>query len=81
MRVAVTIAVLLAVVATALVAVCQQREMRRLQHDVWQLERRKERVERGRRGLAAAVEATRTPRHLLSEHHEAAGPVDGEDAR
>ncbi len=68
MKVVVTIAVLLAVVATALVAVCQHSETRRLQHDVWRLERRKEDLQRERRRLEAAVEASRTPRRLLEEH-------------
>lgn len=76
MRVVVTIAVLLAVVATALVTVCQHSETRRLQHDVWQLERRKQRLDRSRRALEGAVEASRTPRRLLEEH----GRV-GEDVR
>lgn len=70
MRVVVTIAVLLAVVATALVAVCQHSETRRLQHDVWQLEKRKERLERERRRVAASVSARRTPRNLLVTHAE-----------
>ena len=67
MRFLVTIAVLLAVVATALVAVCQHSETRRLQHQVWQLEQRKVDLERARRRLEAAVEETRTPRRLLAE--------------
>jgi len=66
MRFAVTFAVLLAVVATALVAVCQHSETRRLQYRVWQLERRSERLERARHRLQLAIEATRTPRHLLT---------------
>ena len=67
MRILVTAAVLLAVVSTAMVAVCQHSETRRLQHRVWQLERRRERLERTRRRLVAAIEAARTPRRLLSE--------------
>lgn len=67
MRILVTAAVLLAVVSTAMVAVCQHSETRRLQHRVWQLERRRERLERTRRRLIAAIEAARTPRRLLSE--------------
>jgi hypothetical protein len=66
MRAAVTIAVLLAVLATALVAVCQHSETRRLQYRVWQLERRRERLERKYERLARAIAATRTPRRLLS---------------
>jgi len=68
MRIAVTAAVLLAVVATAVVAVCQHSETRHLQYRVWQLERRRERLERDRRRLRAAIEAARTPRRLLCEH-------------
>ena len=68
MRVVVTASVLLAVVATALVAVSQQSETRRLQHAVWQLERRHENLDRARQRLEAAVEAARTPRRLLDEH-------------
>ncbi len=68
MRFAVTGAVLLAVVATALVAVCQHSETRRLQHRVWQLERRRVRLEKQAQRLAGTVEALRTPRRLLVEH-------------
>ncbi len=67
MRFVVTFAVLLAVVATALVAVCQHSETRRLQYRVWQFERRSERLERARHRLQLAIEATRTPRALLTE--------------
>ena len=67
MRAVVTIAVLLAVVAMALVAVCQHSETRRLQHEVWQLEKRKERIERERERVAASVASRRTPRSLLIE--------------
>lgn len=88
MKVVVTIAVLLAVVATALVTVCQHSETRRLQHEVWRLERHKERLERSRRRLEAAVEAGRTPRRLLGEHDleardelGAGYAFDGEDLR
>ena len=68
MRLAVTIAVLLAVVATALVAVSQHSETRRLQHRVWQLEQRRIRLERQADRLQTAIEAIRTPRRLLVEH-------------
>lgn len=68
MRIAVTVAVLLAVLATALVAVCQRSEIRHLQYRVWQLERRRERLERMYERLTRAIEATRTPRRLLLEH-------------
>jgi hypothetical protein len=64
----VTASVLLAVVATALVAVCQHTETRRLQYRVWQMERRSERLERSRLRLGASLAAGRTPRRLLEEH-------------
>ena len=67
MRVAVTVAVFLAVLATALVAVCQHSEIRRLQYRVWQLEHRRERLERKYERLTRALEATRTPRRLLND--------------
>ncbi len=65
MRLVLTVAVLLAVVATAMVAVCQHGETRRLQRRVWQLEQRRIRLERCAQRLRAAIEATRTPRRLL----------------
>ncbi len=67
MRVALTVAVLLAVVSMALVAVCQHSETRRLQYRIWQLERRRERLERTQNRLSLSIDATRTPRRLLSE--------------
>ena len=76
MRIAVTAAVLLAVVATAVVAVCQHSETRHLQYRVWQLERRGERLERDRRRLRGAIGALRTPRRLLREHDFDAPPRD-----
>jgi len=66
-RFLVSIAVLLAVVSTALVAVCQHSETRRLQRRVWQLEQRKVDLEHATRRLEAAVAAARTPRRLLAE--------------
>lgn len=68
MRLVLTSAMLLAVVATALVAVCQHSETRRLQRHVWQLEKRRVRLERQAERLSAAIQATRTPRRLLVEH-------------
>lgn len=68
MRIAVTAAVLLAVVATAVVAVCQHSETRHLQYRVWRLERRRERLDRDRERLRAAIQSARTPRRLLVEH-------------
>ncbi len=68
MRFVVISAVLLAVVSTALVAVCQHSETRRMQRRVWQLEQRRIRLERQAQRLLGAIDATRTPRRLLVEH-------------
>ena len=68
MRIAVTAAVLLAVVATAVVTVCQHSETRHLQYRVWRLERRRERLQRDKERVRAAIESARTPRRLLVEH-------------
>lgn len=82
MKVVVTIAVLLAVVAVALVTVCQHSETRRMQHEVWRLERHRERLERSRRQLQGAVEAGRTPRRLLEAHDRDGGfETEGGDVR
>ena len=67
MNIAVTAAVLLAVVATAVVTVCQHSETRHLQYRVWRLERRREGLERDSQRLRAAIEDTRTPKRLLLE--------------
>ena len=67
MRIVVTGAVLLAVVSTAVVAVCQHSESRRLQHRIWQLEKRRLRLERQAQRLESVVNAARTPRRLLVE--------------
>jgi hypothetical protein len=79
MRIALTLAVLLAVVATALVGVCQHSETRRLRNRVWRLERRSDRLERQRQRLAAAADAARTPRRLL-EARDAARGIDVAEA-
>lgn len=79
MRFAVTVAVLLAVVSTALVAVCQYSESRRLQHRVWQLERRRIRLERQADRLQSVVEAGRTPRRLLVEYDLHLKTVESEE--
>ncbi len=68
MRFAVISAVLLAVVSTALVAVCQHSETRRVQRRVFQLEQRRIRLDRQAQRLLGAIDATRTPRRLLVEH-------------
>ena len=75
MKIAVTAAVLLAVVSTAVVTVCQHSETRHLEYRVWQLERRRERLERDRRRLEAALSATRTPRRLLGAPPPQDGPA------
>ena len=68
MRFALVVAVLLAVVSTAVVAVCQHSETRRMQHRVWELERRRMHLERQAQRLESAIEAGRTPRRLLVEN-------------
>ena len=80
MKIAVTAAVLLAVVATAVVTVCQHSETRQLQYRVWKLERRRERLERDRRRLTSAIEAARTPRRLLGTSQHPACPTPGTSA-
>ena len=75
MRIAVTAAVLLAVVATAVVTVCQHSETRHLQYRVWRLERRRERLQRDRERVRAAIESARTPRRLLVEHDLGLSPT------
>ena len=67
MRIPLTIAVLLAVVATAVVAVCEHTEIRRLQYRVWKMERRSARLGRSIQRMEAALSAARTPRTLLTQ--------------
>lgn len=70
-RWATTIAVVLAVVATALAGLKEQSESRRLQYDLPRLERRLQRLER--RTMDAQTDVTRlcSPRSLLLEHEGA----------
>ncbi len=67
MRTVLAICVLLAVVGTAAVTVCQRAQIDRLEVEVWQMERRRDRLERESRRLSAALSQTRTPRSLLDE--------------
>jgi hypothetical protein len=80
MRFVLTGAVLLAVVGTALVAVCQHSERRRLQRCIWELDRRRERLEREALRLDAVVEAGRTPRRLLEARDAYAGAAPAASA-
>jgi len=81
MRFAIVVAVLLAVVSTAVVGVCQHSESRRLQHRVWELERRRMRLEREAERLEFAIESARTPRRLLQEHDGLCVPAPVSDER
>ncbi len=67
MNVVTTIAVLLAVVAVALVAVCEHSEVCRLRYRVLEVERRRDSLERQLREIDADIAATLTPRYLLEE--------------
>jgi cell division protein FtsL len=64
----VSVAVLLAVVATAVVSVCQRAQARHLKAEVYELERRHERLDREIRRIGAALEQARTPKSLLEAH-------------
>ena len=68
MRAATNIAVILAVVATALAGVKEQSESRRLQYDIPRLERRRDLLERRHRASEAAVARALSARSLLLEH-------------
>lgn len=74
MRTATTIAVVLAVVATALAGVKEQAESRRLQVEIPRAERRRDRLERRLRAAEAEVSRLLSPRSLLSELD---GPLPG----
>ncbi len=67
------IAVLLATVATAMVAVCEFTEIRRIQYQSYKVERRSEQTERRILRLRGSIEALTTPRRLL-EHLDAPAP-------
>ncbi len=58
-------AMLLAVLATAVVGVCEQAEVRHHEYRVWSLERRRAAAERQIQRLEAAARAARAPRVLL----------------
>ena len=59
------IALLLAVIATAVVGVCELTEVRRLQYEIWTQEARRQRAEQRLKRLAAAARAARVPRSLM----------------
>ena len=67
MRAALTLAVLLAVVAVAMVAVCEFSEVRRLRYRLWESERRRDSLSRQLRELDASIGARSTPRSLFEE--------------
>jgi hypothetical protein len=67
-RTATDIAVILAVVATALAGVKEQSESRRLQYDIPRLERRRDLLERRHRASEAAVARALSARSLLLGH-------------
>ncbi len=68
MRATTAIAVLLAVVGTALVGVREKSETTRLRYRVADLERRRDMLERQMRGVRSAASAALAPRALLAEH-------------
>lgn len=74
MRTATIIAVVLAVVATALAGVKEQSESRRLQYDIPTLERRRDLLERRVRAAEAGVARALSARSLLLEREAAALP-------
>jgi hypothetical protein len=73
MRTATTIAVVLAVVATALAGVKEQSESSRLQYDLPRLERRRDLLERRLRAAEAGVARALSARSLLAEQEALAG--------
>ncbi len=76
MRLATMIAVVLAVLATALAGVKEQSESCRLQYDIPRLERRRDLLERRLRAAEASVSQLLSPRSLLTEQERrAAGAV------
>ena len=70
-------AMLLAVLATAVVGVCEQAEIRHYEYRVWELERRRHSAERQILRLEAAARAARAPRVLLGDDTNA-DPRPGE---
>lgn len=73
-----TLAVLLAVVATALAGLKEQSESRRLQYELPRLERRLQLLERRTLDAQTAVTSLCSPRSLLKEHEGEPAPVDEE---
>jgi hypothetical protein len=71
MRAATNLAVILAVVATALAGVKEQSESRRLQYAIPRLERRLDLLERRHRAVEASVARALSPRSLLVEQERA----------
>jgi len=67
MRLATTIAVVLAVLAAALAGVKEQSESCRLQYDIPRLERRRDLLERRLRAAEASVSEQLSPRSLLTD--------------
>ena len=85
MRWATVIAVVLAVVASALAGVREQSESRRLGYDIPRLERRRDLLERRTRAAESAVARALSARSLLTEQERAAATpvhpqVEGEGA-
>jgi hypothetical protein len=74
MRAVTTIAVVLAVVATALAGVKEQSESSRLQYDIPRLERRRDLLERRLRAAEAGVARALSARSLLTEQERAPAP-------
>lgn len=71
MRLATVIAVVLAVVATALAGVREQSESRRMGYDIPRLERRRDLLERRLRAAEAAVARSLSARSLLTAEEPA----------
>lgn len=74
MRTATIIAVVLAVVATALAGVKEQSESRRLQYDIPKLERRRDLLNRRIRAAEAEVGKALSARSLLLEQERRTAP-------
>ena len=70
-----TLALLAATVATAVVGVCEFTQVRSLQYRVWNLERRRDKIERRIQRVGAAARARRTPRSILAAPGRLPGAV------
>ena len=66
MRAMLTTAVALAVLAVAMVAVCEHTEVCRLRYRVWQVQARHDSLVRQIREIDAQLEQRRTPKRLLA---------------